>query len=127
MNRHLKRIKELTRQIDAAVEDDVANAAHSAYTIMRGFQMAGLVERVEADLLGQTSFNLREFINYTMGQKLGRFIASTIDFSSVARSPRESELLRMAPSGTVEFRAEVFVLTREQFKKALEDAYRAGR
>ncbi len=126
MDRHLKRIKHLADEINAAISDSAASSARSAHEIMSRFKQASLRESVDARLLGRTSFSMRECVNRLMGQQLGHFIASTLDFASTAHPPRASEYMLMDPSGTVEFRADVYVLTREQFEAALRDAHRAG-
>lgn len=126
MSHHTDRIRRAISEIDAALKDDVACAASSAHAIMRRFDTANLTERIDAFVLGQSKFDLRRHINGVMGQKLGRYIAEKIDFTS--KTVPDTGMTRyLRPHGTVEFRAEVYVLTPEQFKAALDEAYRAGR
>ncbi len=126
MSRHTDRIRRAIGEIDAALKDDAVSAASSAHAIMHRFDTANMVERVDAFVLGQSKFDLRRHIKCAMGQKLGHFIAEKIDFTS--KTAPDTDMTRyLRPHGTVEFRAEVYVLTPEQFKAALDEAYRAGR
>ena len=126
MTRHDQRIRAALGDIDAALKDAAAGAARSAHDIMRRFETANIVERVDATMLGLHDFKFREYINSAMGAKLGHFIAQKIDFTS--KTVPDTDMTRyLRPSGTVEFRAEVYVLTPKQLKDALDEAYRAGR